>query len=319
MKKEIARLRWKPRWVSHLGCVKGCLEHLEVDLSWGWLYGGIGHAFIINIHEVICPSGPTAWHTEMLFRLAPNLGYQPVIMFAHKSQPDFASKQEEAWEHVRGCLDRNIPCYGWDLNIPEFYVIYGYDDVGYYYSGAGCDDGAGPKPWQEVGDTGTRILEICSVERCEPAADEKVVKEALASALKHAQNPKDWIFPKYRSGPEGFDLWAEALETGTANRFGQGYNAAVWTECRGEAVAFLKEAKERLAGKADSLFDEAISHYSIVHSKLKELLDLYPFQTPNQATENETLKSPEGAALVKEAGMAERKSLQVLKRLIGAM
>jgi hypothetical protein len=33
MKKEIEGLRWVPRWVSHLGCVKGCLDYLGVGVS----------------------------------------------------------------------------------------------------------------------------------------------------------------------------------------------------------------------------------------------------------------------------------------------
>ncbi len=316
MNKQIDGLRWRPRWVSHLGCVKGCLGHLGVDISWPWLYGGTGHAFIINIHKVVCPSGPTAWHTEMLFRLAPNLGYRLAGVFGNKNDSDFASKQEEAWALVRGSLDRDIPCYGWELRVPEFYTIYGYDDVGYYCSGPGCDSGEGPKPWQEVGTSKIGILEIYSVQPCDPEPDEKVVKKALAFAIRHAESPGKWIYPDYRSGPKAFDVWAEALERGTANRFGEGYNTSVWTECRGEAVAFLKEARARLAGKADSLFDEAILHYSVVHSKLRALMDLHPFQIPNANEENEQLRNPEGAAFVRAAGIAEAKGLEVLRRLL---
>jgi len=318
MKKELEGLRWKRRWVTHLGCIKGCLDYLGVDISWPWLYGGTGHAFVINIHKVVCPSGPTAWHTEMLFRLAPNLGYKAAGVFAYKSASDFAAKQEEAWALVRESLDNNIPCYGWELAFAEYYVIYGYDDVGYYYSGAGCDEGAGPKPWQEVGDSEIGVLEMYNVEPCEPVADAELVKQALAFALEHAESPEKWIYPNYRSGPPGFDLWAEALENGTANRFGQGYNGAVWAECRAEAVDFLKEAKVRLAGQADLLFDEAIEHYSLVHAKLKALAELHPF-VMRGSEEDEELTSPEGAALVREAATAERKGLAVLETLLTAI
>jgi len=237
-------------------------------------------------------------------------------MFAHKSAPDFAAKQEEAWALVRESLDNNIPCYGWELDVPEYYVIYGYDDVGYYYSGARCDEGAGPRPWQEVGDSEIGVLEMYNVEPCEPAADAELVKQALALALEHAESPEKWIYPDYRSGPAGFDLWAEALGNGTANRFGQGYNGAVWAECRGEAVGFLKEAKQRLAGQTDALFDEAIEHYSLVHSNLKALSELHPFAMED---EEEELTSPEGAALVIEAAVAEREGLEGLAALVGSL
>jgi len=316
MKKQIEGLPWQPRWISHLGCLKGCLDYLGIDLSWAWLYGGTGHAFVINIHEVVCPSGPTAWHTERLLQLAPNLGYEVSGIFAHKGQPDFAAKQEEAWALVRKRLDEDLPCYGWELAVPEYYVIYGYDETGYYYSGPGSEDGDGPKPWQELSVSEIGVLEIYSVELHDPASDDKAVKDALGFALEHASSPEKWIYPRYRSGPQGFDLWAEALEEGRADRFGQGYNAAVWAECRGEAVAFLREAKERLAGRADALFDEANEAYSVVHTIRKALSEMYPFVMPESDQDLGELQSPEGAALVREAAAAERQGLEVLRHLI---
>ena len=316
MNKQIEGLRWKPRWVSHLGCIKGCLDYLGADISWPWLYGGTGHAFIINVHQIVCPSGPTAWNYEMLFRLSLNLGCKVSCVFGSKDNPDFLKQQTKAWIHVCNSLDEGTPCYGWELRMPEFYVIYGVDDGGYYYSGPGCDDGEGPKSWTEVGNTDIGILEIFSLERCELAEDAKVVRDALTFALEHAKNPKKWILSGYASGPKAFDIWANALDQGTANRFGQGYNAQVWAECRGEAAAFLVEAKRRLHGKADAQFDEAIACYQLVHSRLQELAELHPFHADAGDDEPPELKSPEGAALVREAGWAERKGLEVLGRLV---
>jgi hypothetical protein len=72
------------------------LDYLSADMSWARLYGGTGHAFVINIHEVVCPSGPTAWNTEMLRRLAPNLGYRTSSAFGFKGDDAFSSRQTEA-------------------------------------------------------------------------------------------------------------------------------------------------------------------------------------------------------------------------------
>lgn len=47
--KKLEYLRWKPHNVTHLGCIKGCLNYLGVEVSDPWLYGATGHAFIINI------------------------------------------------------------------------------------------------------------------------------------------------------------------------------------------------------------------------------------------------------------------------------
>jgi len=53
MEKKLENLRWRPRWISHLGCIKGCLEYLGVDVSDAWLFGATGHAFVINLHDVV--------------------------------------------------------------------------------------------------------------------------------------------------------------------------------------------------------------------------------------------------------------------------
>ncbi len=315
MKKQLEGLSFKETWITHLGCVMGCVEYLGLDLSQAWIYGGTGHAFVINISEDACPSGPTAWKSHILTELAPNLGYTETVQFAPKGQTDFRERQKEAFEFVGRCVDEGTPCYGWELHIPEYYVISGYDEVGYYCSGYGLSEGDGPKPWQKVGDTEIGVLELYSVEPCDPAPDDKVVRDALSAALK-ASNPEEWAMPPRAMGLKGFETWAEGLEAGTASRFGHGYNAACWAECREQAVAFLEEAKQRLSGKADVLFDEALEHYSVVRDKLKAVSELHPFR---HESADEKVQSPEAAALVSEARDAEERGLAVLEQLVEAI
>ena len=74
MGKKIENLRWVPLWISHIGCIKGCLNYLKVDVSTAWLFGATGHAFIINISEGMDVSGPTALNPVMFFKLGNNMG-----------------------------------------------------------------------------------------------------------------------------------------------------------------------------------------------------------------------------------------------------
>jgi len=320
MKKQLEGLRSKPVWVTHLGCIKGCLEYLGSDITMPWLYGGTGHAFIINMHEEVCPSGPTAWNSDkLLLPLGLNVGFNVEGVSAARNSPDFAEKQEAAWNTVRGWIDAGIPCYGWELDIPEYYTVHGYDETGYYYWDMVANGPAGPKPWQELGDTGIGFLLLCKLEICQPAPDEKVVKDAFAAVLDHARTEEGWSHPKYRTGLRAFELWTDALEDGTASRFGQRFNAVVWAECRAQAVGFLKEAKQRLGGKADSLFDEAMQQYSLVHAKLEAVSELHPFPPPTEDTEDERLRSPEAAQLIREARAAEEKGLEALQRIADAL
>lgn len=319
MVKELENLRWKPRWVSQLGCVKGCLEYLGLDVSDAWLFGATGHAFIINMHEVVCPSGPTAWHTEMLFKLGGNIGYTIDGVWGGKADGDFVEKQRLAWEKTRQAIDEGLPCYGWELDIPEFYVVYGYDDVGYYFSGPGCDSGSGPKPWQELADTEIGVLEMYNVRPGQAADDIKTIKEAFQFALEHAGSPVKWIYPKYRAGLAGFDNWIGALEAGKADGFGMAYNAAVWNECRGFAVGFLREAKGRIGGELGPPFDEAIGHYEAVAHNLRTVADTFPFHGRKPEHIEDEARRRRAMESLKAARSAEEAGLGALERILSEL
>jgi hypothetical protein len=318
MGKMLDGLRWAPRWVSYLGCVKGCLDYLGLNVSDAWLFGATGHAFIINVHDVVCPSGPTAWNTEMLRKLGKNVGYESHGLSATREDAAFEKKRKLVWENAKHALDNGLPTYGWELDVPEYYVIYGYDDVGYYYSGPGCDDGAGPKPWRELGDTDIGVLEVYSILKGEAADDRTTVKEALAFALAFAESPNKWVFPKYKAGLAGFDKWVKALEDGTAHGLGAAYNAAAWHECREYAVGFLEEAKERL-GEAAGPFDEAIAHYELVAENLKKVAGLFPLIGRRPEHIQDEGRRADAAEALRAAREAEEGGLKALAKVAGEL
>lgn len=319
--KALEKCQWAPRWVSHLGCVKGCLDFLGIEISDAWLYGGTGHAFVLNLHEVVCPSGPTAWHTIKLFELGKNLGYRIEGFFGSQQQGDFADLQRRAWEHAQQALDQRHPCYGWELEIPEFYVVYGYDEVGYYFSGPGCDAGTGPKPWQELGDTGIGVLELYSVQPGEAADDATTVKQALTFALEFAATPNAWTSDGYKTGLAGYDNWISALLEGKASDMGMRYNTGVWLECRKNAAGFLEEAKTRLAGQADALFDVAAGSYRAVVAGLERIAEIYPwsFEVSDEDSLPVDEQSRAAVAALQSAREAEGAGLQALEKIVAAL
>lgn len=128
--KRLNNLKWIPRWVSHLGCIKGCLNYLNIQVSDAWLYGATGYAFVLNVCGDMCPSGPTDWDTKMFLKLGRNVGYTLEGIFGWKGNRDLTQLQRQAWDHVKNAIDQDSPCYGWELDIPEYYVICGYDDTG---------------------------------------------------------------------------------------------------------------------------------------------------------------------------------------------
>jgi hypothetical protein len=255
----------------------------------------------------------------MFFKLGKNVGYATDDIGSFKSQDDFARKQEQAWDRIRKAIDENVPCYGWELEVPEYYVIYGYDDTGYHFSGPICDKGKGPKPWKEVGNTEIGVLHMCEVRPCPAADDKRTVKEGMEFALEFAGSPDKWIFPKYKTGLDGYDSWIKALETGTAHGMGMAYNSEVWNECRQLAVGFLKEAKERIGGSCGDLFDEAIGHYGVVADNLQKVQETFPFTSPTADVDMSESRRGKAIEHLKIARGAEEEGLKVLKKIVGAL
>jgi hypothetical protein len=324
--KELKGLRMRQRSVERLGCIQGCLAYLGADVSFPWLYGGTGHAFIISLDPGVDVSSPDSWDHGPQFALGRNLGYvvEGVCATQEEAGETFPQKQREAWDFVRGNIDRGVPCFGFELKkyYGGYWVIYGYEEDaeagtgGYFY--AGWKEG-GPLPWQELGALFVPVLEVRSVQLCDPAPAEETVKEGLAFALQHAETPPDLIEPQARSGPTAWAYWAEALETGEAKRDHHTYNLGLWLECREMAVAFLPEAKACLAGRCAALFDEAARHYDRVCEKLKALLALHPEREAPDWGPDSTFASPEAAALVRETASADARGLACLRQIVDAL
>jgi len=319
--KRLDGLAWVPRATSHMGCLEGCVRRLGIQMSPGWLYGGTGHAFFINVDEDLCPSGPHSWpYFHVVPKLGKNLGLQVDVHATHKSHKDFAERQEAIWGAVRGAIDRGFPCYGWHY---EFIVIAGYDETAYLLSGP-MD---APRGWREFGaSSAPGFVEIAVVRRREAAQDRTVAKDALTFATQLAKSREgraDW------GGFAAYDKWVKGLESGgEISSDGSGYHAAIWAECRGFAVEFLQEAGRRLGDGGGELFERAAGHYAQVRDSLQAVARLFPF--PDAATPEarrkemlEQLKGyatdqprrKEAAGHVREARGAEGAAVVVLEQI----
>ena len=262
----------------------------------------------------------------MFFKGGKNIGYISHGVFANKEwDRGFAEKQQLAWEKTKEAIDAGSPCYGWEFGVAEFCVVYGYDDKGYYFSGLGADSGKGPKPWQELGDTGIRILAVYTVKRGKAADDRKTVKDALEFALKYDKVPRSTAGPfstgpRFKRGLAAYDTWLQALQSGKAMGVGVAYNAVVWNECRRFGVAFLQEARDRLDADMADLFDEAIRHYEVVSQNMKELCETFRFDgVPYDERVKDEARCRTAIEALKAARDAEQAGLRALEKIVAEL
>jgi hypothetical protein len=319
-------LNTKPMWITQMGCLIGCAEYLKTDASPEWIYGGSGHAFALNIHEALCPSGPTAWRADKCNGLAGNLGLTVEDHLAFKGGEDFAAKQEEIWQIARSAIDAKTPCFGWELGVPEWYIICGYDKDGNYlyrdFGGAVAET-----PYTKLGASEIGVASLQVVKKGKATDDRTAVREALVFALNHGAGKDSQEL--YHTGLSGYDTWIKALqdkkvvETKDAG-FGLAYNAQCWAECRQYAVKFLVEAKKRIGDDdLNPLFDEAIKHYKVVSENLDVVAKTFPFNFQDQATMTEQIKDAQrrekAVEALKAAREAEEAGLKTLAKIAVAL
>ncbi len=315
--KKIESLQWEPAWTSHLGCLKGCAQFLGGDISTAWLYGATGHAFIINMHNEVCPSGPTAWRKEHFLSLIQNAGIVTDAIVGFKKMANFHQKQQEVWDRTRKAIDEEVPVIAWEAGIPEFYIVNGYDNAGYYTSGPKpkFSEAPEPFPWNKLGDSGIGVLEVYFVGLGKPPDDLSVLKDALKFADDFKSSPAVWVFQDYASGLSAYDRWIRALQNKKAHPWGMAYNTAVWHECRHYAKEFMNEAVERIGGIYSQLLKEAAEYYGEIEDNLKKLMELFPFP-PEESHVTEDDRIREGAGLLAKAKDAEQSALMNIGNIL---
>ena len=311
-------LQYPRRLTTHLACLEGAAQYLKIDVTTGWLYGVTGHAFVKCLGENLCPSGPHCWRQEPLHRLCRNLPIRIGGVAGPQATPELL---EKAWAHVQEFIDKGHPCYGWHW---EWIPIKGYDAEGYLYP-EGIE---GPKDWRDFGAKAIGFLELYSVEPNTPSADAQTIRETLGFAIDWAESWDQWTLKGYQGGLAAYDTWIKGMISGNADPFGLAYHAKIWSECRGFAVEFLKEAGNRFNGEYAALFSDAVSHYAIVSDSLTGISHLWPWpdegthDTRKEEVEERTLEKGTKDRIITElekAKEAEAAGVDALKKIVRAL
>jgi len=240
-----------------MGVVKAVLDYYHLDSTEAWAFGGSGHAFLINIHDQLCPSGPYCWKYDGFQRLLRNLGLEmtDVGFFDKNSKPEERAAVEQK---LKQSLDSGNPC---SLTNMEHQVISGYDDKAFFTAQpwGDCCNGFPPATltfgtWPEFKDE--IHVNFFTFKKLAPADDATVVRDSLGYALDLFRHPEQHNFERYGIGLNAYDNWTSAVAAGHGSSHGNWWNATVWSECRAMASGYFTEVGGKLskvAGQAREL------------------------------------------------------------------
>ena len=222
---------------SMLGVVHGAMSHLGVGRTAAEAFFLSGHAFVINIHDELCPSGPYVWNWDEFFRLLPNAGIR-MTELAMLMPAASASERSEVEAQVRAAIAEGAVC---SLVHLDHQLVLGHDDEGFVLA----------QPWPGMESTPARLtygtwaecqngppVAFFRLDACEPPSGQPAL-EALAYAVDLWKHPERHTNPPYAAGDGAYAKWLAAIDQGPKDVHGNWWNASVWAECRQHAAGYF--------------------------------------------------------------------------------
>ncbi|MDE0348773.1 MAG: hypothetical protein OXM56_03575 [Gammaproteobacteria bacterium] len=256
---------------SLLGVAVAAAQHFGLDRTPAEAFVLSGHAFALNIHPDLCPSGPYCWDFGRSLALLANLGLEMRELGALPPTADPRDKRRLE-DTVRRELERGAVCSLLNL---DHQIVTGCDAEGFVLA----------RPWGSEAPSTPARLTFGTWDECQSgppvafyrlapcaAPSETPLGDALDFALEAWRDPGRMTEAPYRFGPEAYGLWLAALGNAEIDEHGNWWNASVWAECRAFAARYFsvvspealpewlpprpaRELGERYAAVADRLRD----------------------------------------------------------------
>jgi hypothetical protein len=299
----IEDLRQPPLNTTLMGVVKGVADFYRIPASAPMLFGATGHAFMMNIHNELCPSGPYCWNRKPFFKLLRNVGVAMTdrgFYSAHSGR----SGRKRIESLVMRMLNRKTPCA---LVNMEYQLITGYDEKGLVLSSPWNMDFPPNhltfEYWNEFG--GEVHVNFFTFSKIKGAEEKKMVVDSLAYALDIYDNPSRHTAEPYSVGKAAYTRWINAVEKGQGGTHGNWWNATVWSECRSMAAQYLSEIAQahpqqnELAGKISA-------GYSSIAGMLQKVSD-------------KQMDPKEKIELLRSAAKQEEECIGSIRQLLAAL
>jgi hypothetical protein len=285
--------------------------------------GITGHAFRINIDtDHIDVAGPTMFPGGYLIRRnLCNLGF--ISSLSDTDKPFTPEKVEKVLALIQQSIDKGVPAISFDLFIPEFGLIYGYDDEQQLFHAKDVSK-EGALSYLDFVEN-RNMLWVTTISESLPHSKYEMLRMALDMIVDHARG-REWqhIFEgDYRIGLAGYDAWISCMERRKADPFGNAYNIAVVSDAREHAAQFLRELVIRWNGEnvvertVRKLAAEAAVHYSKTATALVEMRELFPF--PQGGQPDDSAIADRAVELLRVAKEAEVLGVEVLERMLDFM
>jgi hypothetical protein len=199
---------------SFVAALATALHTMGAPIDFAWLNGVSGFAFRTWVHEDLCPSAMSMFDWDQLLPEAvAQAGFDCtyVSRMWHESEVE-AERRAEAHAQIVAGIGRGAPAIVWDIGIPEWGVIFGYDDVIGNYDTLSVFGQTGTLPYSQLGRREIRILSVMVPGARNNRTRDEIIRNALQVALRHVDGQEWMDRPQYEDGPRALTYWARALD-----------------------------------------------------------------------------------------------------------
>lgn len=316
---------WTRTWTTAASAVYGAVSYTDKKhLTLVDVMGLTGHAFRMNVDpNVIHAAGPTSFPGGYILRRnLCNLGF--ISNMGEASVPVTPEHAEQTVALIQETVDRGVPAIAFDLFIPEFGLIYGYDDDERVFHAKDASQ-VGTIPYAKFLEPKIGVLFLITISESLPHSKYEMLRMALDMIVDHARG-REWnhVFKdRFAMGLSGYDAWIGAMERRNADEFGNAYNTAVLADAREFAAEFLRKLARDWNGSnhverfVRAKASEAAAHYEAVAEAFGEMREMFPF--PQGGTPKEPEAADRAVTLLQRAKDAETKGVVVLEQLLDFM
>lgn len=301
--------------------------------------GLTGLAFRIQMLPGVHIAGPTAFDFADVFRRGlQNLGLSVRIVDGMKPgivgnvnlldetakgpkamlKRDIHQALPEALDLIHHAVDRGYPVLAWDLCIPEFGMIYGYDDEQkkLYLDECGRKD---TLSYENLGRGVMEEIFVLAADAAKPVSFKDGLRGALRMIAEHYDGKEPNVPAEAVKGLKAYDVWLDAFRSKGVEANGNGYNVAVVGDSRKYAAGFLEEAAriweetEQTGEDIGLRLNEAAETYHQIAQTFAELHALFPY--PEGGRPNDAEVAAQAIALLEKAKKLETLGAEQLKNL----
>lgn len=149
-----------------------------------------GFAFRMWISDNLCPSSTSIWDFDRQKQWVENGGLTCDYVGRYWEQNDIEEeKRLEAIKNIKKSIDIGIPAISWDIGMPEWGLIIGYNDETKTFStldiGANITHDNTNMPYNQLGKRESPILSVLTITGISGKSQEDILRDTMQLAVSH--------------------------------------------------------------------------------------------------------------------------------------